>query len=106
MPPQLRRRVGRHPAGPVESAAAGFGLRIFNPDGSQAEKSGNGLRIFARYLWDRNLVGSDPFTIETPGGLVEARVHEGGSSVTVQMGQVSFDSARIPVAGPREGGHR
>ncbi|MBI4247074.1 MAG: diaminopimelate epimerase, partial [Candidatus Rokubacteria bacterium] len=34
------------------TARADFGLRIFNPDGSEAEKSGNGLRIFAKYLWD------------------------------------------------------
>ena len=34
----------------VPSRKADFGLRIFNPDGSEAEKSGNGLRIFARYL--------------------------------------------------------
>ena len=34
------------------STRADFGLRIFNPDGSDAEKSGNGLRIFAKYLWD------------------------------------------------------
>ena len=33
-----------------ESDVADFGLRIYNPDGSEAEKSGNGLRIFARYL--------------------------------------------------------
>src|SRR2546422_5541754 len=36
----------------VASQRADFGLRIFNPDGSEAEKSGNGLRIFAKYLWD------------------------------------------------------
>ena len=33
-------------------AGGDFGLRILNPDGSEAEKSGNGLRIFAKYLWD------------------------------------------------------
>ena len=38
---------------------AGFSLAIFNPDGSEAEKSGNGLRIFARYLWDSGRVPSD-----------------------------------------------
>ena len=32
-------------------------LRVFNPDGSEAETSGNGLRIFARFLWDRGRVG-------------------------------------------------
>ncbi len=36
----------------ADPAPGRFALRIFNPDGSQAEKSGNGLRIFARYLWD------------------------------------------------------
>ncbi len=35
------------------------GQRIFNPDGSEAEKSGNGLRIFARALWDQHLVSDN-----------------------------------------------
>jgi diaminopimelate epimerase len=89
--------------GPLKSKEADFGLRIFNPDGSEAEKSGNGLRIFSRYLWDQGLVEERPFTIATPGGKVESIVKQGGRSVTVQMGQVSFDSTRIPVQGnPRE----
>jgi diaminopimelate epimerase len=86
--------------GPAQSSAADFALRIFNPDGSEAEKSGNGLRIFSRYLWDKGLVGDKPFTILTAGGKVTCRVHQGGSSVTVEMGEVSFDSTRIPVLGP------
>ena len=44
--------------GPLDSKFCDFGLRIFNPDGSEAEKSGNGLRIFARSLWDQGLAGS------------------------------------------------
>jgi diaminopimelate epimerase len=47
-----------------------FRLRILNPDGSEAEKSGNGLRIFARYLWDQRLVSDAPFKVVTPGGAV------------------------------------
>ena len=86
--------------GPSETSEADFGLRIFNPDGSEAEKSGNGLRIFARYLWDCGKVGSEAFTILTPGGVVEAKVSEDGTSVTIEMGRVSFDSTKIPVAGP------
>ena len=86
--------------GPSPSTRAKFALRIFNPDGSEAEKSGNGLRIFSRYLWDRQLVNDDAFAIETLGGLVTARVLEGGKTVRVEMGQVSFESARIPVTGP------
>ena len=55
--------------GPLPSAKSQFGLRIFNPDGSEAEKSGNGLRIFSRYLWDQGLVKAEAFTVETPGAL-------------------------------------
>jgi len=86
--------------GPLDAKEADFGLRIFNPDGSEAEKSGNGLRIFSRYLWDRGLVGDNPFTVLTAGGKVTCEVHRGGGSVTVEMGEVSFDSTRIPVLGP------
>lgn len=87
--------------GPLDDPDCDFALRLFNPDGSEFEKSGNGLRIFSRYLWDRGLVRAEPFAIGTPGGPVVARVHEGGGCVTVEMGRVSFDSRRIPVQGPR-----
>ncbi len=86
--------------GPISSKESDFGLRIFNPDGSEAEKSGNGLRIFSRFLWDMDLVGQSPFTILTPGGEVVSRVHPGGNMVSVEMGQVTFDSRKIPVTGP------
>lgn len=86
--------------GPLRATQAQFGLRIFNPDGSEAEKSGNGLRIFSRYLHDQKLAGDQPFTIETPGGVVESRVLQQGQLITVEMGRVSFQSDRIPVAGP------
>ena len=87
--------------GPLPSKKAPFGLRIFNPDGSEAEKSGNGLRIFSRYLWDRKLVGKDEFAIETPGGLVKSTVSEKGKMVRVEMGQVTFWSNKIPVTGAK-----
>jgi len=86
--------------GPLKTADADFGLRIFNPDGSEAEKSGNGLRIFSRFLCDRKLVRDDPFTVFTAGGKVTCQVHRAGNSVTVEMGEVSFASTRIPVTGP------
>ena len=77
-----------------------FNLRIFNPDGSEAEKSGNGLRIFCRYLWDQHLVSSNvSFRVNTKGGVVEATVHTDGQEVSVSMGKVSFDSNLIPVKG-------
>lgn len=76
--------------GPLPSQTSDFTLRIFNPDGGEAEKSGNGLRIFSRYLWDRELAAGDAFSIETKGGKVLARVKEEGRIVSVEMGQVRF----------------
>jgi diaminopimelate epimerase len=76
-----------------------FGLRIFNPDGSEAEKSGNGLRIFARHLFDRGLVGAAPFTIRTAGGAVRASVDPIRKAVTVEMGRAVFESRMVPVSG-------
>ncbi len=87
--------------GPIPSQQAAFAVRIFNPDGSEAEKSGNGLRIFVRYLWDNKLIGPDEVQIETIGGMVKAIVLENGNAVRVQMGKVSFWSDAIPVVGPR-----
>jgi diaminopimelate epimerase len=89
--------------GPIATDAADCKVRIFNPDGSEAEKSGNGLRIFSRYLFDKGLVGTEPFTILTLGGTVRSQVYPDTKMVRVQMGQVTFDAAKIPVAGdPRE----
>ncbi|MCZ2135962.1 MAG: diaminopimelate epimerase [Burkholderiales bacterium] len=77
-----------------------FALRIFNPDGSEAQKSGNGLRIFCRYLFDCQRVTTEPFRLHTRGGVVTARVFDGGRQVTVEMGRVSFAASAVPVLGP------
>ncbi len=80
---------------------ARWAFRILNPDGSEAEKSGNGVRIFARYLWDCGLVTSDaPFVLATLGGPVTCRILHPVRAIQAQMGKVSFHSQEIPVAGP------
>lgn len=87
----------------VESAKADFGLRIFNPDGSEAEKSGNGLRIFAKYLYEHGQAKGRVFRVETRGGVVGCECHLAGGrvdSVTVEMGQVTFRAPDIPMYGP------
>ena len=76
-----------------------FKLRIFNPDGSEAEKSGNGLRIFSRYLWDAGLVQTNPFIINTIGGNVQSEILENGDLVKIEMGKVSFIASDIPLNG-------
>ena len=83
--------------GPTNSDQADFKLRILNPDGSEAEKSGNGLRIFARYLRDIEKVSTQPFRVETLGGVVTCQVSADKSVIIVEMGKVSFRSDVIPV---------
>jgi diaminopimelate epimerase len=83
--------------GPLPSDRADFRLRILNPDGSEAEKSGNGLRIFCRCLFDQGLVRENqPFTVETLGGIVAARVEQSGAMVEVGMGHAEFIAHKIP----------
>jgi len=83
----------------LNSGICDFRFRIFNPDGREAEKSGNGLRIFSRYLWDQRLVQKTTFSVETLGGIVTCHVQNDGKTVSVEMGEVSFLSTRIPVTG-------
>jgi len=111
-PERVRRICDRHfglgadgvllDVSPSEPRGALAALRIFNPDGSEAEKSGNGLRIFARYLRDRGRVQStERFRVATPGGEVECAVSGDGRRVAVEMGRASFDAAAVPVRGER-----
>ncbi len=85
----------------VASSKADFGLKIFNPDGSEAEKSGNGLRIFAKYLYDYGHSSGKIFTIETPGGVVTAEIsgetNGKANRVKVDMGKANFNSHQVPV---------
>lgn len=85
----------------VPSFNADFGLRILNPDGSEAEKSGNGLRIFAKYLYDYQYAKSRRFTVETMGGLVQAEIIQERNgkarTIKVDMGKAVFESDLIPV---------
>ncbi len=86
----------------VPSARADFGLRIFNPDGSEAEKSGNGLRIFAKYLWDHGHAKKEALTVDTKGGVVECQLHVRDGHVnfvTVEMGRATFRAAEVPMTG-------
>jgi diaminopimelate epimerase len=87
--------------GPLPATTAKCALKIYNPDGSIAEKSGNGVRIFSRYLWDTKFVGNNEFALQTDGGIVRSTVFDGGKMVRVEMGKVSFDSEKIPVTGAK-----
>lgn len=77
-------------------------LRIFNLDGSEAEKSGNGIRIFSKYLGDFQYVNSNEFLLSSLGGEVTVEiVNLTEGLIKVDMGTVTFQSDLIPVAGER-----
>lgn len=74
-----------------------FGLRIFNPDGSEAEKSGNGLRIFAKYCLDY-LNAPNQFTINLPSTKVLATSkNKTHNLIEIEMGSPTFKSVEVGV---------
>ena len=76
-------------------------MRFFNPDGSESGKSGNGLRIFARYLWEHGYAGTTQFQITIGADTVDAAIEDTAArTITTGMGQLSFQSPDIPLAGP------
>jgi diaminopimelate epimerase len=90
----------------VPSQQADFGLQIYNPDGSEAEKSGNGLRIFCKFLFDYRFASGKAFSVETKGGVVKAEVIEERKGkarvIRIDMGKAIFSSELIPVVHEQE----
>ena len=83
--------------GPIKSGN-NLAVKIYNPDGSEAEKSGNGLRIFAKYLFEHEYVRQRDFRIQTLGGIVQAHVEdEAANMIKINMGKITFLSTEIPV---------
>jgi len=76
-------------------------LRIFNPDGSEAELSGNGAREAILYLRRRGWADSDTFSIQTAAGEIRPRITS-DSECTVDMGRARLQSADYPT-GPPDG---
>ena len=77
-----------------------MGVRIFNSDGSEAAISGNGVRIFAKYLMDHEYVKEQKFSIQTLSGPIEVEcLNNRATEFRVKMGKASFISREIPVTG-------
>ena len=80
-----------------------LGMRLIQPDGSEAEMCGNGIRCLAKYAWDRGYVG-EQFDVETLAGIipVQLREEDGSFWAKVNMGQPRFDRPSIPASGSGE----
>jgi diaminopimelate epimerase len=87
----------------LPSDSADFTMRIFNPDGSEAEMCGNGIRAFAKFVYDRGYTRKTEMTVDTLAGIKVLRlVTENGkvSGVTVDMGKPGLDREDLPMRGP------
>jgi len=72
-----------------------FKYRIFNADGSEVEQCGNGVRCFARFVYERQLTNKKRFKVQTSAGIVEPELGENGW-VRVNMGYPKFLPNEIP----------
>ncbi len=84
------------------SACAIAQMRIFNSDGSEAEMCGNGIRCFAKYVYDSKIVQAEVFSVETLAGIMEISLSaENGiaKTVTINMGKPVLEREKIPVTG-------
>ncbi len=79
----------------VPSKVADLRMRLYNPDGSEAEACGNGLRCLARYAIDRGLVDARELVVETLGGMRKVRPY--GNLIQVDMGKPKFKADEIPM---------
>ena len=82
------------------SAIADFRMRVFNPDGSEAEMCGNALRSTGKLVYVKGLTSKTDFTVETLGGIkkIHLTVENGDVvNITANIGRPIFDADRIPV---------
>ncbi len=83
--------------GPIFDSRNDIHLRIFNPDGSEAEKSGNGIREFSKYLFEAKYVKNNTFWLKTLGGNVKVTILDDfAKKIKVNMGVPTFVSKDIP----------
>ena len=77
-------------------------VRVYNPDGTEAEQGGNALRIFSHYLKAAGYIRSESFTLYTKSGSCEMRcLNRQGNRIQMTMGQLSFDSETLQLSGPK-----
>lgn len=87
----------------LPSDTADFRMRIFNADGSEAETCGNGLRCFAKFVYERGMTAKDEIVVDTLAGPnhLQMTVEQGKVvSVRSNMGKPRFERAEIPMLGP------
>ncbi|WP_246579303.1 diaminopimelate epimerase [Alkaliphilus flagellatus] len=83
-----------------KSNIADFKMQYYNSDGSLAAMCGNGIRCFAKFVYDEGLINKSLFTVETLSGVKKVSLNiddDKTKSVKVNMGEVIFEPSKIPV---------
>jgi len=112
--PEISRRINQRKFGigadglilVLPSKVADYRMRMFNPDGSEAEMCGNGIRCFAKYVYDRKLIPETQFKVETLAGvkLLKLQLRSGKvEAVRVDMGIPRLLRSEIPMRGEDNG---
>ena len=85
-------------------------MRIINADGSEAEMCGNGIRCFAKYVYDNGIIDKKEFAVETLAGIMKPKVTVGDdgkvSLVTINNGQTLYRPRPDSHGRPVGSGHR
>ena len=90
----------------LPSAIADFRMRIFNSDGSEAEMCGNGIRCFARYVYENGLLDKTELSVETLAGIIRPKLLPADGKETlvcVDMGEPRLNRGEIPMTGEPAG---
>jgi diaminopimelate epimerase len=90
----------------LPDAEADYRMRMWNPDGSESEMCGNGIRCFGKYLYDQGLVGAEEVSVATTQGLQRIEIQDGGARgasplmVRVDMGAPRLRRSQLPMLAP------
>jgi diaminopimelate epimerase len=86
------------------SRVADFKMRIFNSDGTEAEMCGNGIRLFAKFVYEKGYTRERAMEVETPAGIIRPRLRVRAGRATgarVDMGEPRLASSDVPMKGPQ-----
>lgn len=89
----------------VPSKVADIGYRMFNPDGSEAEMCGNGIRCFADFIYRKNILKKEIISVETKSGIktIETTLKDKEPELfKVDMGKATFKTSEIPMVSNEE----
>lgn len=80
----------------VQLSSTDTSWRIFNSDGSEPQMCGNGIRCFAKYIYEKSLINKKKFTVMTLAGIITPEILDNGE-VKVDMGKPILEAKKIPV---------